>query len=104
MNPLETLERLRPFRERVELLERKPPRELVASFDIIRTDALGRQVVACPAGKVPPHWLQLTSNEQDSLVVPPEPAPDGTLEPGHCGFTPKGVVMGGYVESDGGTW
>ena len=84
MASLELLERLRSgFREPVEVLERKPPRELVTPVDIVRTDALGRQVVACPAGQSPPTWLHLTDAERQALVDPPDPAEDGTLEPGH---------------------
>jgi hypothetical protein len=98
MASLELLERLKAgFREPVEVLERKPPRELVAAEDIIRIDELGRQVVACPAGKAPAHWLELSKEERDSLIEPPDPPPDGTLEPGSYGFTPRNVVTGGFT-------
>jgi hypothetical protein len=97
MASLDLLERLRPYREQVEVVERKPPRELVAAEDIIRIDELGRQVVACPAGKSPPHWLELTEQERDTLIEPPESLPEGYLHPGPYGFTPEGVVVGGYT-------
>jgi hypothetical protein len=100
MASIELLERLRGgYRERVEVFEREPPRELVAPDDIVRVDGLGRNVVACPAGQSPPHWLQLTSKERDGLVEPPQPPPDGTLEPGHAGFTPRNTVVGYIIDT-----
>ena len=73
MASLELLERLRPYREQVEVLERKAPRELVAADDIARTDALGRNVVVVPAGTVPAPWVKLTDEERQALVEAPEP-------------------------------
>jgi hypothetical protein len=99
MASLELLEQLRPYREQVEVVERKPPRELVASEDIIRVDDLGRQAVACPVGQVPPHWLELTEQERDTLIDPPDPPRDGTLEPLGClGFTPRNARLGFTIE------
>jgi hypothetical protein len=98
MASLDLLERLRPYRHQVEVVEHKPPTELVAAEDIVRVDELGRRVVACPAGKTPAHWLQLTEQERDALIEPPDPPPDGTLEPGYCGFTPRNVVVGYTIE------
>jgi hypothetical protein len=63
MASLDLLERLRPYREQVEVLERKAPRELVAADDITRTDALGRNVVVVPAGTVPAQWVTLTDED-----------------------------------------
>ena len=65
----------------------------------VRSDELGRQVCVCPAGQPPPHWLALTSQERRALVEPPPPPPDGTLEPGHAGFTPRNVRVGFTIES-----
>jgi hypothetical protein len=104
MASLDLLERFRAstYREAVEVYERKPPRQLVASEDIIRLDGLGRRVVACPAGKSPPHWLELTAKEREALIVPPDPPPDGTLEPLGClGFTPRNARLGFTIESGG---
>jgi hypothetical protein len=101
MASLEMLERFRrdAYRERVEVVKRTPPRELVSPVDIIRTDALGRQAVACPAGQSPPHWLKLSEQERASLIEPPEPPPDGTLEPLGClGFTPRNARLGFTIE------
>lgn len=85
---MDLLERLRGtgFREHVEVYEHKPPAELVTPVDIVRTDALGRQVCVCPAGQAPPHWLRLSSQERGALVHPPDPPPNGTLQPGHGGL------------------
>jgi hypothetical protein len=103
MAGMELLERLRNgYRPPVEVLERKPPRELVASVDILRTDHLGRQVVGCPAGQVPPPGLTLTKQERETLIVPPDPPPDGTLEPlgpYGFGFTPRNVRLGFTIEN-----
>jgi hypothetical protein len=101
MPGIDLLERLRSsgLRERTEVLEHEPPRELVASADIARPDPLGRTVVACPAGQPPAHWLTLTKAERDSLIEPPPPPPDGTLEPGHCGFSPRNVRLGFGIEN-----
>jgi hypothetical protein len=98
---LELLERLRRpgWREQVELVEQKPPSELVAATDIARSDHLGKRVVACPAGQQPPPWLRLTDSERAALAKPPEPPPDGWLEPGHAGFTPRNVRVGFTIES-----
>ena len=95
---LETL--LERHREVVEVFEHKPPRELVAAKDIVRRDNLGRTVVACPAGQVPPHWLELTAAERAGLVEPPPPLPDGYMRPGPFGFSPVNVAVGryGFVE------
>ena len=72
-------------------------RELVAATDIERTDQLGRRVVVVPAGTAPPHWVQLTNQERQALAEPPQSLPDGWLEPGHCGFTPKHTVVGRWT-------
>jgi hypothetical protein len=100
MPSMEVLERLRNVgcRPPVEVYEPKPPRELVASQDILRPDALGRTVVAVPAGTVPPHWVKLTAAERQALVPPPEPKPRGYLHPGPFGFTPEGVSVGYTIE------
>jgi hypothetical protein len=97
-----SLEALEPFRagsyrERVEVFEHKPPSELVTPVDIVRTDALGRQVCACPAGQPPAHWLQLTGAERRALVEPDPPPKDGTLQAGAAGFTPFGIVLGRWT-------
>lgn len=97
---MELLERLRNgYRPPVDMLEHELPRELVASIDIVRTDPIGRQVCACAAGQTPPHWLKLSKAERDSLVAPPPSPPDGTLEPGHCGFTPRNTRVGLTIEN-----
>jgi hypothetical protein len=103
MASFELLERLRTsgHREPVEVVEHKAPRELVAARDITRQDALGRTVVAVPAGTVPPHWVKLTKQERQALVEPPRPPPDGWLEPGHCGFTPRNVRVGYGIDPPG---
>jgi hypothetical protein len=88
-------------REVVEVFEATPSRELVAAKDIVRRDQLGRAIVACPAGTVPAAWLQLTAAERSALVEPPPPVPDGTLIPGRYGFTPSGVVTGGWSFAEG---
>ena len=98
MASLELLERLRPYREQVEVVERKPPHELVAPVDIVRTDALGRTLVVVPAGTVPAHWVKLTEEERQALLEPPEPLPDGYLHPGPYGFAPEGVRLGFTIE------
>ena len=98
---LEMLDRLRgngQRRELIELVEHKPPPELVARADIVRTDELGRHVCVCPAGQTPPHWLALTGQERRALVNPPPQLPDGWLEPGHAGFTPRNVRVGYTIE------
>jgi hypothetical protein len=98
MASIELLDRLRAgWKPPVEVLEHQPRRELVASKDINRLDQLGRTVCACPAGQPPPHWLQLTDAERDSLVEPPPPPPEGFLHPGAGGFTPEGVRLSGYT-------
>lgn len=99
MASFELLERLRGtgFREHIELVEHTPPTEPVTPIDLIRTDELGRQVCVCPAGQPPPHWLALTGQERRALVEPPQSLPDGWLEPGHCGFTPKNTVVGRWT-------
>lgn len=63
MAGMDLLERLRGsgYREPVEVLEHKPVRELVSPVDLVRVDGLGRSMVACPAGQVPPTWLTLTT-------------------------------------------
>ena len=80
------------------MLEHKPPTEPVTPVDIVRSDELGRQVCVCSAGQPPPHWLALTRQEHRALVEPPAPPPDGTLEPGHAGFTPRNVRVGYTIE------
>ena len=100
MAGMELLERLRNgYRPPVDVLEHEPRPELVASVDIDRTDAIGRKVCACPAGQPPPQWLTLTRAERDTLVEPPPPAPDGSLEAGHCGFTPRNTRLGFTIEN-----
>jgi hypothetical protein len=95
MASMELLERLRGgWREEIEVVEHKPPRELVAAQDITRKDGLGRTVVVVPAGTIPAHWVKLTEQERAALVDPPEPPPDGTLEGGPYGFTPRNVTVG----------
>ena len=103
MASFELLERLRGtgHREHIELVEHKPPTELVAGEDIVRSDELGRQVCVCPAGQTPPHWLQLTKQERDALVEPPPQLPDGWLEPGHAGFTPRNIRVGFTIVEPG---
>jgi hypothetical protein len=99
MASIEMLEALRDrFRPQVELVEHQPPREAVASRDILRKDQLGRNVVVVPAGTVPANWVQLTAEERGSLVPPPEPKPKGFLNPGPFGFTPEGVRVGYTIE------
>jgi hypothetical protein len=99
MASFELLERLRGnYRPSLELVEHRPAAELISSVDLVRTDALGRQVVVCPSGQVPPSWLELTTKERASLVDPPQPLPEGWLEPGHAGFTPHNVRLGFTVE------
>jgi hypothetical protein len=98
MASIELLDRLREgWRPSVEVLEHKPRRELVAPTDILRQDQLGRNVVVVPAGTVPPHWVELTARERASLVPPPEPKPQGYLNPGPYGFTPEGVRLSGFT-------
>ena len=99
MASFELLERLRAsgYRERVEVLEHQAPTELVTPVDIVRMDGLNRQVVVVPAGTAPPHWVQLTKQERQALVEPPQPLPDGWLVPGHCGFTPKDTLVGRWT-------
>ena len=99
MPAMELLERLRTsgYREPVEVFEREPPRELVASADVVRTDALGRNVVVVPMGTVPDHWVKLTDQERAALVEPPPRPPAGYLHPGPYGFSPEGVVMSGFT-------
>lgn len=97
---MELLDRFRAgWSPPVDVLEHEQPRELVASVDINRTDALGRTVCACPAGQTPPNWLKLSKAERDSLVAPAPPPPDGSLDPGHCGFTPRNVRVGYGIEN-----
>jgi len=99
MAGMELLERLKDgWKPPVDVLEHKPTRELVTPVDILRTDALGRKVCACPAGQPPPHWLQLTRAERDTLREPPAKKPEGWLNPGHGGFTPEGVRVGFTIE------
>jgi hypothetical protein len=81
----------------VEVYEQEPPKQLVASRDIIRSTAYGTLVVACPKGMPPASWLVLTPEEQASLVEPPPPVPRGTMHAYGYGFSLEGVVMGGYT-------
>jgi hypothetical protein len=60
-------------------------------------DELNRHVVVVPAGTAPPHWVQLTKQERQALAEPPQSLPDGWLQPGHCGFTPKNTVVGRWT-------
>ncbi len=100
MPAMDLLERLRGsgYRERIEVVEHKPPRELVASVDILRVDHLGRNVVAVPAGTVPHSNVKLTADERASLVKPAPPKPDGWLNPGAGGFTPENTVVAFTIE------
>jgi len=84
-------------REVIEVLEPKPARGLVASRDILRRDELGRTVVAVPKGQPPAHWVELTPVERSQLVEPPPPVPAGFLHAGAGGFTPEGIVTGGWI-------
>jgi hypothetical protein len=100
MAGIELLERLREgYRPPVDVLEHEQPRELVAAHDINRPDAIGRTMCACPAGQVPPHWLNLTKAERESLIQPSPPPPDGSLELGRCGFTPRNTRLGFGIEN-----
>ncbi len=84
--------RLSGRRVRVDVFEREPARELVASKDILRRDQLGRTVVACPKGMVPSAWLKLSGVERESLVAPPPPPATGTIRrSGGFGFVVEGV-------------
>jgi hypothetical protein len=99
MASIELLDRLRAgWKPPVEVLEHEPPRELVASKDIIRKDQLGRNVVVVPAGTVPANWVELTAEERASLLPPPESKPLGYLNPGPFGFSPEGVRVGYTIE------
>lgn len=84
--------------ERIEVFERKPATELVASRDILRHDQLGRTVVACPKGMPPPAWLALSDEERESLVDPPPPVPTGYLHSNGLGFTPECVRVGFLID------
>lgn len=75
-----------------------PPRQKVASRDILRTDALGRTFVLVAAGQPPDGRVRLTREEEALLGPPPAPPRDGALEPGLGGFTPRGVVLGERYE------
>jgi hypothetical protein len=99
------LERFRAgsYRERTEVVEHKPARERVAGEDITRVDGLGRTMVAVPKGTVPSSWVALTAAEQASLVEPPPPLQQGLMHPGPYGFSPHGIVVGGYVLDHGGS-
>jgi len=78
--------------------------ELVARLeadpvDELRVANIGqRSWRSLSAGQVPDRWLVLTKQERDGLVEPPQPPPDGTLEPGHARFTPRNTVIGYVVE------
>jgi hypothetical protein len=99
MVSLESLERTltRFQRQDLHVVEHRPARALVAAHDILRTDGLGRSYIAVPAGHAPASWVDLTDDERRQLVDAPPPKPHGYLNPGHAGFTPEGVVMGGIV-------
>ena len=99
MAGMDLLERLRgtSYREHIEVLEHEPPSQLVASTDILRSDQLGRSMVACPAGQVPPRWLTLTTEERDGLVEAKPPPPQGHLHRVGFGFAPESKVIGEYV-------
>ena len=103
MASIEMLERFRTRgrREHIEVFEQKPPTELVTPADIVRTDDLGRRVCVCTAGQTPPHWLQLTRHEHEALVEPSPSPPDGTLEAGHAGFTPRNIRVGFTIVEPG---
>ena len=85
------------WRPPVEVVEHEPPGERVTPTDIVRVDDLGRPVVVVPAGTVPHSRVALSAKERDALTEPPPPPPEGTLEPGHAGFTPRGIVMGNFT-------
>jgi hypothetical protein len=93
---LESLERTvsRYQRQDLHVVEHRPARDLVAAHDIFRVDQLSRTYVAVPAGQAPASWVELTGEERDSLIYPPAPPPDSTMEPGHAGFTPRNIVVG----------
>jgi hypothetical protein len=98
MAGMELLDRFRQgWREPIEVMEHEPPSERVSPVDLVRIDTLGRKVIVCPAGQAPHSQLVLTDQERKSLIDPPKPPPDGTLEPGHCGFTPRNTVVGRYL-------
>ena len=82
-------------------LSTRPPTELVSPVDIIRVDGLGRSYVAVPAWQTPHSHVVLTAEERRSLVQPPPSLPDGTLEPGAGGFTPRNTRLGFTLESGG---
>jgi hypothetical protein len=96
MPTIETLDRTlaRFQRTNLHLVEHKPARERVSPTDIVRVAELGRRYVACPAGQAPHSALKLTDDERAALVQAPEPPPDGTVEPGRAGFTPRNIVVG----------
>ena len=104
MAGMDLLERLRgtSYREHIEVLEHEPPSELVAATDIVRTDQLGRNVVACAAGQVPPTWLTLTAEERDALVEAQPPPPQGHMNRAGYGFSPEGITVGEYATDNGG--
>ena len=84
----------------IELVEHRPPVEKVAPKDFLRRDQLGRTVVACPMGCVPPSHLRLTHAERASLIDPPPPTPPGTMRPsGPFGFYLENVAVSpGFVD------
>ena len=77
-------------------MEHKPTTELVTPVDVVRLDQFNRQVVVAPAGTVPPSWVELTAEEHDALIEPPEPPPDGHMTAIHGGFTLQNVTVGKY--------
>jgi len=59
-------------------------------------------VVACPAGQSPAAWLQLTAAERAALIEPPPLRPRGHMNrSGAFGFSPEGVVTGGWTFVEG---
>ena len=95
---IEMLERFRAgYRERVEVLEHQAPTEPVTPVDIVRMDHLGRRVVACPAANRQRNGCSSPNRSGQALVEPTPPSPDGWLEPGHAGFTPKNTVVGRWT-------
>jgi hypothetical protein len=99
MAGMDMLDRFRQgWHEPVEVVEHEPPGELVTPTDIVRVDDLGRHVVVVPAGTVPHSRVALSAQDRDALIEPPEPPKDGTLEPGHAGFTPRNITLGFTIE------
>lgn len=103
MASLESLERTLSRWQRHDLhvlVEHKPPSELVSPVDLVRTDGLGREYIACPAGQAPHSELQLTDEEKAALIRPSPSLPKGHMTPVGFGFSPEHVVRGDYPNGD----